>query len=115
MQVAVGCKVMEENEVMIGMMPMKDKLKEKIPWDTKNEKKLIDWKTLNIKFLNLKDSKNKKEMKGSEFEKFCTLKGLTREKSTWEVEYIKEIEFKEIELKEMITKKKLTKSKKTKN
>ena len=74
-------KVMEENEVMISAMPMKDKLKEKIPWDTANEKKLIDWKTLNIKFLNLKDSKNKKEMKGSALEKFCTLKGLTRKKS----------------------------------
>ena len=37
-------KVMEENEVMISTMPMKDRLKEKIPWDTENEKKLENFK-----------------------------------------------------------------------
>ena len=53
-------------------------------------------------------------MKGSELEKFCTLKGLTREKSTWEVENREDIETKENELKEMLTKKKLAKSQKKK-
>ena len=107
-------KVMEENEVMLSTMHVKEKLKENISWDIETERKFLEWKALNIKFLNLKDSKNKKEVKVSELEKFCAVKGLAREKSTSEIEYEKEIKEKDTNLKEMIAKKKLAKSKKKK-
>ena len=64
-------RVMEENEVLLSTMLMKDKLKERIFCDKKAERNFLELKARNIKFLNLKDSKMKKEVKVSEFEKFC--------------------------------------------
>ena len=64
--------------------------------------------------MNLKDSKKKKEVKVSEFEKFCANKGLTRERSTWESDCDKQIEMKEADLKEMVERKRLAKFKKKK-
>ena len=50
----------------------------------------------------------------SEFEKFCSARGLSREQSTWQSIIGQEIERKEAELKEMIDRKKLARSKKKK-
>jgi hypothetical protein len=59
-------KVMEENKVLLSMMLIKDKLTERIFWEVDQERNFLEWKARNIKFLNLKDSKIKKEMKVSE-------------------------------------------------
>ena len=107
-------KVVEENEMLLSTMPLKDRVKERILREIEFERKFVDWKARNIKFLNLTDSKKKNEVKVFEFDQFCSAKGLLREKSTWENDMEREIEKKEAELKEMIDRKKLARSKKKK-
>jgi hypothetical protein len=71
-----ACKVvLDGNEKLLSEMFAKSKLKENVKWSECFERNYIEWKTANIKFLNLKVSIVKNKVQGNEFVNFCERKG----------------------------------------
>ena len=64
------------NDIIEGMS-LKEKLKEKVWWKDFERKKYTEWKTRNLRFLNLKKSVKPAPVLGP-LEKFCREKGLAR-------------------------------------
>ena len=68
----------------------------------------------NVRYLNLKESKQKENAKNNVLQEFCERKGKSRKKGAWEKKVEEEIELKESELKETYNAKKTAKSRKKK-
>ena len=60
------------------------KIKETIIRSEEFKRKYCIWKTTNVRFLNLKESKQKKTAKENTLLDFCLSKGLLKQKESWE-------------------------------
>ena len=109
------CKnVMDDLDEFVEILPTKEKLKEKVWWKESDRKKFTEWKTRNVRFLNLKESKKEPAATLGPLEQFCKMKGLAREKFDLEEKIEKENNELEIELKEITQERKSSKSKRKK-
>jgi hypothetical protein len=109
------CKnVIDEQASMLNEMKMKEKIKENVCWNDEDERKYCEWKIINVKYMSLKESKLKENVRLNVFEHFCERKGLNRKKGIWETKVDDEIRLKESELKDILNRKKLKKSKRKK-
>ena len=105
-------EIIEENEELASSLNVKESAKEGVVWDRLERKKFDEWKTRNLRYMSLKESAKKGNVKVGHFEKFCKEKGFERKKGLWEQEVEKEIEGYEKELKEISAERKVAKSKK---
>ena len=109
------CKnVMDDLDEFVEVLSTKEKLKEKVWWKEADRKKFTEWKTRNMRFLNLKESKKEPAATLGPLEQFCKMKGLAREKFDLEEKIEKENKELELELKEITQERKVSKSKRKK-
>ena len=81
------CKeIVEENDNLVANMNFKEKLKENILYEADERKLFEEWKSRNMRYLNLKESSRKENTNRGLFEVFCKEKGLERKKDNWELE-----------------------------
>ena len=108
--------VIDENEEMIMNMNVKEMLKENVRWKNEDERNFREWKLRNVRHLSLKETKfkDKENVKVGPFEKFCTKKGLTRERNLWERKCEKEYELKENLVKDLKEERKAARSRRKK-
>ena len=108
--------VIDENEEMIMNMNVKEMLKENVRWKNEDERNFREWKLRNVRHLSLKETKfkDKENVKVGPFEKFCTKKGLTRERNLWERKCEKEYELKESLVKDLKEERKAARSRRKK-
>ena len=105
--------VVEKMDFMIEEL-QSTKMKETIMWSEEFKRKYCIWKTANIRFLNLKESKQKETVKEYTLLDFCESKGLLKKKESWEISLESHLEKKDDRVKEIYKKLKLYKTKKKK-
>jgi hypothetical protein len=66
------CKnVIDEQASMLNEMKLKEKIKENVCWNDEDERKYCEWKIKNVKYMSLKESKLKENVRLNVFEHFC--------------------------------------------
>ena len=101
-EVVKACvSVIDDGNEMFEGLTLKEKLKERVWWQNIERKNYLEWKTRNLRFLNLKESSVKPAAVLGPIEKFCTKKGLARTKFDLEERIEKENCDFEIEMKEI--------------
>ena len=114
-EVVKACvSVIDDGNELFEGLTLKEKLKEGVWWQNVERKNYLEWKTRNMRSLNLKESSAKPAAVPGPMEKFCTMKGLARIKFDLEDRTEKENCNFENELKEITLERKLARSKKKK-
>jgi hypothetical protein len=103
--------VIDENNELVDSMNLKESTKENVSWPDNERKSYNDWKAKNIRYMSLKNSKQKE--RSGPFDQFCNKKGWGKEKEMWEVAAKNETETKEKLIKEIAVERK-SKSRKKK-
>ena len=103
--------VSDENCEIVKEMKLKERVCEKISWSEADERNFEDLKVRNVRYLNLKESKQKEIVKRNVLQEFRERNGNSRKKGVWEKKIGEEIESREIELKETFNARKVQKEK----
>jgi hypothetical protein len=115
LEILKACNVVVERmDFMMKELQYNAKVKETIIWSEEFERKYCIWKTTNLRFLNLKESNQKEMAKENTLLDFCAIKGLLKQKESWETSLETILEKKENRVKEIYRKLKLYKTKKKK-
>jgi hypothetical protein len=109
------CKiVLDENEKLLSEMSTKSRIKENVQEGETFERNYKEWKTANIKSLNLKESAVRKKVHEKGFVKVSDMMGKLRQKENWEIDIEKSINLKENRIGEIYERRKSAKTKKKK-
>jgi hypothetical protein len=117
-EIMKACKVVVDRlDVMVDEKLPMTRLTENVTWDEVFERKYCVWKTMNVRFLNLKESSLKEKAKENTLMNFYEAKGLLKhlmQNESWESDLETSLEMKERKVKEIYQNLKIYKTKKKK-